>query len=357
MDNLEWKTFKKALGFPKLLKSGLPEVLIDAYGGSMRLMSSEKRRVLITLVDNLGINIHPGIQYSIPYDHPLFGETDVDSWTVDVKKDGMKFCLQSNVGYKTTDIRKKSKPHGFDVSEEWDLVADTKKEDFLNVLDHLEASASVKDTKTEEDARINAVYFRPSFSFSINRHTASVAPAVALKTFSIPSLDYSVIRSFVDKLDNNENVKIYQSPSYMKIGQDRYWLYLTRIASREPNFSRLEDNFSFKFTTSVSALKSLVKWSEYNAEASSYMTLHMENDQCEFKTKFKSLGSIKGKIHGEPFSVNLPSKGFVSLIEYLYGEEVNLNYSHVKMPTIFNLSTNIDGASSSQDHYIQSVRL
>ena len=110
-------------------------------------------------------------------------------------------------------------------------------------------------------------------------------------------------------------------------------------------------------STTVDALKSIVKWSEYNADASSYLTLVFSQEECEFKTKYKTLGAINGINPGSSFEVSLPSKNFVNLVEYLSGSKVFLRYSHAKLDTIFNLHSLNAETGRAFDHYIQSVKM
>lgn len=356
MVELDWKHFKRGLQIPKLLKSGIPEVLIQENERGLKISSYEKRRMVEVVIPSTSVNLPHGVQYSISFDHPLFNESDVESWSIEPKKDILKFIFKNNGSTKVTDIRKKAKPVDVTIPTDWVEVASVNKACLLRSMDHLEASANVKDTKSEEDARINAVFFRKDLSFSINRHTASVTDGLASVDFSIPSLDFAVIRGFVERLDHNGDVSISKSKNYMRVGQGDIFLYTTLINSREPNFSRLNDKYLFNFETKTSDLKALVKWSEYNAEASSYLTLEFKGASCEFKTKFKSLGEISGINKSSPFTVNLPSKGFVGLMDYLEGDIVNLRYSHEAMSTIFNLNVSDSSGVSSYDHFIQTVK-
>jgi len=356
MTDLDWKQFKKNLQLPKLLKAGVPEVVLQADSGVLKMSSYEKRRLIEVKIPLGGTKWPEGCQYAIPYDHPIFNESEVQEWSFEGKKDILKFTFVSHGTKKVTDIRKKSKPVEFKLPRDWEDLAIVTKSKLLQVLDHLEASASVKDTKSEEDARINAIFFRPSLSYSINRHTASVTDGISKKNFSIPSLDFLTIRSLVDRLDSGTEISISRSEQYLRVSQGDICLYMTLVNSREPNFTKLSEKYLYTFKTQVSDLKSLVKWSEYNADASSYLTLEFDRDICEFKTKFKTLGTISGVGGDSKFTVNLPSKGFVGLVDYISGEEVRLRYSHEVMNTIFNVHVRDDITGFGYDHFIQTVK-
>jgi hypothetical protein len=357
MASIDWRLFKKYLNIPKLLKSGTPEVLIQKTDSGISISSSERRRVVKIEIPASDLVIPEGVQYSIAFDNPLLNENDVNSWNMVAKKDTLKFEFISDSGKKVTEIRKKAKPVAFNAPMVWELLQKFSKSDITRILDHLEASASVKDTKTEEDARINAIFFREDGSFSINRHTASVSKGVGEKRWSLPSLDFSSVRAFIDRCDSDQMIRFEDGKEYIRVGYENFWLYLTKVVSREPNFAFLEDKYLYEFNTTVDALKSIVKWSEYNADASSYLTLGFNQDECEFKTKYKTLGTIKGTNVGSVFEVSLPSKNFVNLVEYLSGKDVSLRFSHEKLNTIFNLHS-IDGETGRLfDHYIQSVKM
>lgn len=357
MANIDWRLFKKYLNIPKLLKSGIPEVLVQKMDSGISISSCERRRMVKIEIPASDLVIPDGVQYSIAFDNPLLSENDVNSWNLVAKKDTIKFEFFSDSGKKVTEIRKKSKPVNFKVPLVWELLQEFNKLDITRIMDHLEASANVKDTKTEEDARINAIFFREDGSFSINRHTASVAKGEGEKQWSLPSLDFSSVRAFIDRCDSDRTIRFEDGNEYIRVGYENFWLYLTKVISRKPNFSFLEDKYLFEFETTVDALKSIVKWSEYNADASSYLTLAFSQEECEFKTKYKTLGTINGINPGSSFEVSLPSKNFVNLVEYLSGSKVFLRYSHAKLDTIFNLHSLNAETGRAFDHYIQSVKM
>lgn len=356
MDEI-WPRFKKCLGMPKLLKTSASEVILERGLDGIRALSTDKRRVITSTLDGSSYGIDAGIQYSIPYDHPMFNESEVNTWSLSPKKESLRLDLKLVGGHKNSDFRKKAIPFRFEDKLDYVLLSSVSKSDFLYVLDSLEVSANVKDTKTEDEARINALFFRQGDAFTINRHMASVVDFKSTMNWSIPSLDFAVVRGFVDRLSSESIVYIYKSEEYLKIQQDNTTLYLQRLLSKEPGFTSPDGVYDYEFQVNSSVLKSYVKWSDYNADASSYFIFEFEGNKCSIKTKYKDLGEFEGIVGNGKFSANLPNKLLVNTIEYLHAGVVRMRFGHSKHPTIFNMSQVNPDNSLERNIYLQTVKL
>ncbi len=155
--------------------------------------------------------------------------------------------------------------------------------ELTRVLGQMMFSSSSDTTKTEEDMRINQVFFLSSGAVVANsRFNASVGRMDCIKSdFNVVSSDIPLILSFLSKL--NDDIVIVSSSDKELVFIDRSTnssLLLYKVVCKSShNFSGfIESDFVNSITIDRQALKEFMSWSETSIEGTKKLTIAVSGD-------------------------------------------------------------------------------
>lgn len=232
-----------------------------------------------------------------------------------------------------------------------------------DLLYQVSCSALVKETKTEEEMRVNQVHFYPNLDCASSnaRFYASVSylPGLGLD-MSIVSSDIPVIRQFCSKIEGGR-VSLYQDDRrlYVTDPDSGSVLSMTRVHCARPPFSSLSDD-GFRTVLCVDrkqALKAL-QWAILALEGTQRLSLSasvsdgildMRSDQTEisqFPIRF---------LQGSSLKADFPARVLHGVFSYMKDGEVEMRFDHKDGPTVLQISQTGTGPVRSF-HFLQSMR-
>jgi hypothetical protein len=238
---------------------------------------------------------------------------------------------------------------------------------FEELLRHVSCSALIKETKTEQDMRVNQVHFYPERGCIIaNARTyasAAFLPGLELD-LSIVSADLPLIRSFCAKCTAN-NVLVGQSLVHLFLADAATGSYvlLSRVASAKPPLSLVsEDDYAVEIQVNRDKLVGALSWARTAIEGTSRLSflairasedglgvlnlMAGNQDLAVIPATFKKGRELRSDFHVAIIATVAPS---------VTGTDVIMRYAHPAIPTLLEL-TAMEAGQVTARHFVQSMR-
>jgi hypothetical protein len=235
------------------------------------------------------------------------------------------------------------------------------------LLRQVSCSAQVKETKTEEDMRINQVHFYPDHGCATSsaRYFGTVAYMDGMSLdLSIVSSDIPSIKSFCGKLEG-ETVNLAQDDRalYVMDPGGGSLLSLSRVASKKPPLYLLDDDgFEVEIGVDQEKLSKSLGWAALAIEGTQRMRIRADRgpDGADGTLEFHGLGQELSQIpvrflRGGRIDADFPVRYLFSISRFVEGETV-IRYHHAKSPTVMGISQREWDGPVRATHYLQSMR-
>ncbi len=236
---------------------------------------------------------------------------------------------------------------------------------FENLLKQVSCSALVRETKTEEEMRVNQVHFYSdkSCASSNARFFASVSYLPGLNLdLSIISSDIPSIRSFCSKCSSDVLIRQDERRLYISDPATQSVLAFSRIQVPKPPLSVLDDD---GFTISClidrqQGLKSM-NWAVLALDGTQRITFdakkQSESGVLELRSEQTEISSFPIQfLAGGAFKADFPARLFHGILTYLDDGPINLKFGHKDSPTILQVTQHLPKGSVRSAHFLQSMR-
>lgn len=363
------KDLTTALALARIVKSDSGDLAIRVEGKSISFFSYDKRRFVVSRVNANGDSVPLGDHY-ISLDRIQILESGLES--VSLSMSGNSMTITSDGGGQSRTAVLKSRAPGSRRPPIPSIPADVKLEHSIKsseldwILRQLSCSALVKETKTDEDMRINQVHFfgdAKCSTSSTGYHVTAVRASNIDLDLSIVSSDIPAIRAFCTKC-HGDVIVVSSNDKHIFFSDVRTnsFLALSRISSKRPALS-LPDHDGFKnaFVADGQIVTQNAEWASMAIEGTQRVTFSVSR----FADGSGEVKLIHGQelskfpvrfLSGEGFSADFPIRYISSVLSYIDGQ-VLFRFSHKDVETLLCISgypDRNDGLSSS--HYMQCMR-
>jgi hypothetical protein len=214
-------------------------------------------------------------------------------------------------------------------------------------------SALVKETKTDEEMRVNQVHFYPDPGVAASNArffgTAAFMPDLSLD-LSIVSADIPSFRGFCSK-SLGEYVVLYQDKNRMYLSDDDSGsvLAVSRVACPKPPFESLSrDGFSVSILVPKRSLSDALDWASTAVDGTQRVTFSATVTDPETGSgtmrlvyNHQEVSTVPVRFEsGSSLSADFPVGYFSSIVSYMDDDKpVRLRFGHSSNPAILEISS------------------
>jgi len=279
--------------------------------------------------------------------------------SLSIKVHGDGKSRQANLKRRSTQSRRPSVP-GFPDSE----YISVNRKSLESALHQVSCSALVRETKTEEDMRINQVHFYPEHNciVSSTRYYGSVVQLnepIGLD-ISIVSADIPAIRGFLNKIksdfvqicqnDRNFSVIDPDTESYLSVG---------KVATNKPKFDVLDRNgFKTCLQLDLKTLSKNLEWASLAIEGTQRLGFQAEQGLVKLFNAKEELAEFPVRFsRGDKLIADFPVKYLHMMVKHLSKDPL-FYYDHEQAPNILGI-TQVDDEDQQIDfmHFLPSMRM
>ena len=351
-------SLKKCVNLIKIIKPVLGDYSIN-INSRFTISSIDKRRGIVATMPLDGLDCQG--EFILPMDRISVLESDLEQVEVYTTDKGLNLKSFNDKVTRNSVIRKRSEsskrpdPKRHDKSDDV-MVIDSKELD--NLLKGISCSASIKDTSTEEDMRINQVYFssKNKLLYANARYYASyVLNDLITKDFSVVSADIPYIRAFCSRVHAPIRIKKDSSFIYFVDDQSDTYLYVSLVPFANPNIDTPEVSESdVYFEVEYEEYKKALRWVQVTLDGTSRVSLSLKNSVLSFRNGNIDLTSIPTSNSSGDFSADFPIKVLVTICDYIFDQDIEMRYDIKNLPGVIALSQS--SGLSTCHHFLRSMK-
>lgn len=372
---------RRGFAVAKLVKPQTGDYVLKVQGDTLSIVSYDARKyaraeikagVVVSLPDD-----YVSDEFFLSDDRKTLLDTDLQQVEIRVTDKGMNIVAhdadktkerKAVIRRRPDNSRRPRLPKRLEADR--DHAMSVKASVLEDMLRHVSCSALVKETKTEDDMRVNQVHFYKDHEcvYANARSHATVVhhPGLNLDC-SIVSSDIPLIKQFCAKL-GEEEVLFGQDRTHVYVQDPRSGscVFASRVSGKRPEFSTAgfeEDLFKTVISIYGDELNSSVGWAITAVEGTSRITFATAPPTREGKgnadlvlladgevvSKFPvtAAGDLKADFHIGCMS---------SIAAYLAHEDVTLRYGHKNNPTLLDISMVSKVSKVRVRHFIRSMK-
>ncbi len=368
--NFNKSQIKRAFGVIKTVKPLSGDYSVRFDGPRLTLYSADKRRyALSTAVAESVRDVaddYVSEEFYLAGDRQALLDTDLDQVSISMTDKAVTVKVESNGQKRQASLKKRTLNSRVPRIVSFPTIADSVSlpaGDFDSLLRHVACSALVKQTKTEEDMKVNQVHFYPHQSAAISnaRYYGSYAelPGLSLD-ISIISSDIPSMRSFCSRFDDTVEVSQDKSHLYLSHGKE-YCMAFSRVACKKPDFSAFDSKNTIEIQVARDQFMKSIQWANMVVEGTQRLSIRtIHEDNChffEFRNGTQEVSRLPVTlISGDGITADFPVKHLSTIIGSIDGDKVSLKYGFEKMPTVLELSDPDNVGPVMAKHFLQSMR-
>lgn len=354
---------KRGLSMARLVRPSSGNFVIRFDNNRVTIYSADKRRMAMAIVlasepaDN--DDGWMSDEYIIPMSKMALFDSGMEKVSFHVKDDSM--VIQTTDGKKSrrATIRRRIDSIGRKTIPNLRIGAPSTVESgkFEKLLRVVGCSALVKETKTEEEMRVNQVHFDPDSetAFSNSRYHASYARLEGMKLdLSIIGSDIPAIRSFCSKAECGIGLFQDKNRLYVVDSKTGSMLVLSRVASNRPDFSLPSDEFDTEILASKDELLDGLKWAKVALDGTQRLSCEVEDGIMRMSNQGEIFSLPVSFKRGSSFKADVPSRFFLAAVNHVDSDDVVVKFGHAKLTTIIEVS-DVDSDTGAR-HFFQIMR-
>jgi len=376
----ESEDLRRGFGIAKLVKPQTKDFVLKFHGGTLSIISYDARKYARAEVRSLKADVaadYVSDEYFLSEDRKALLDTNMGEVHISITDKGMNIRAQSDkedkerkalIRRRPENSRRPSVPRRLEVSEGLRLKASVLEE----LLKHLSCSALVKETKTEDDMRVNQIHFYGEHGCAVSnaRSHATVVryPGLNLDS-SVVSSDVPLIKGFCAKMGEEEVLfgqdKVHVFVQDPKTGS---CVFCARVNGKRPEFSFNgldEEDFSTEVSVDGDELNTSVSWAVTAVEGTSRITFSTKPSSVDPKwthdlflladgddvSKFP-VKVVKGAGLLADFHIGCMSE----ISPYLSQGKAILRYGHKANSTLLDISMFSDETKVGVRHFVRSMK-
>jgi translation initiation factor 1 (eIF-1/SUI1) len=219
-------------------------------------------------------------------------------------------------------------------------------------------SALVKETKTEEEMRVNQVHFDSvSSSASSNaRFHASVVKTEGMDLdVSIVGSDIPTVRTFCAKLEGKVGLCQDKHRLYVVDPQSDSAIVVSRVASVSTKFEAPTLEFATEILLSRENLIDGLDWALAALDGTQRLTCEASGEELKMSNSGEIFNMPVTFKSGREFKADLPAKFMRTVADHLDSDNIMLRFGHAQHPTLMEVS-NVDEPDIQVRHFIHTMR-
>ena len=357
----------------KTVKPESNDLCLKFVKDTLILFSSSKRRYVRAMavaqsVSDLPSSDYESDEFYITVDRSELFESKLDSVSISVTEKSFTIHASSADQSRSATLKKRSDVSKRSLIPEYAVIGNkntVKKSSFIDLIKQVSCSAQVKETKTEEDMRINQIHFysEKACAVSFTRFYGSVSflPSVDFD-LSIISNDVPLIKTFCSKC-SGDFVYIYSDSSrlFVEDPTTKSVLVLSKVSSKKPVLNLIDRTiFNTEILLSRDSLIQSLEWSVTALDGTQRVSLKTSENESnwflEFNNGAQELSKIPVKsVKGDVVCVDFPAKYLLSIIKYTTSDMVILRIGSMSSTKILEISSDEDGEVKTY-HYLNAMK-
>lgn len=351
---------KKSFSIVKLVKPVLQEYSIKLKDGDLYLSSGDRRRSVTSLIRDVADKSITE-EYFLPMDRSVIIDAALDKCDLNITEKGAKITFSSDGVSKSALLKKRNADpkKAPTIDKPWKDGAQIYDAEALSFILRASAcSAQVKETKTDEDMRINQVYINGQDGVAVTnaRYFASQVRSEHIKTnLCVISSDIPIMVAFLDRIKSV--VKVYDLNKKVVVSSedDSSWITFNKIVGSINKASVLPDYLgsgSVSFTKDM--LKECIRWVEAAVDGTQRITLNIDGDHLRFLSNGSEIASTRISNSSVQYKADLPIKILSHFVETLMDVPLTLSVLDINLKNIVAIKQSSDYGHVT--HYIKEMR-
>jgi hypothetical protein len=356
---------------PKKLKDGItlaktikPEsdFVIKFSNSSMIVSSMDKRRYIKVIIPSEVSSEFESSDMCVGFDRMSLLETDLSTVSITVNEKTLSVKMVDGTQTRRASItRKVNKIKTVDPSSGVDLsnlsIVDSKK--FDSLLRQVSCSALVKETKTEQDMRVNQIHFYPSENCVVSnaRYYGSIAYLDDMGLdLSIVSSDIPFIRAFCAKCDGGVGLFCDDNKLYVVDSISGSMIIFGKVSIPKPSLSILNsDDFSTEIHIDRDQLSKNLSWACSAIEGTQRLGVSAADNCMKLFFGQDEIASFPVEfVKGTELKSDFPLNVLMNIVSFI-DKVVVFKFHHKDVNTILEVSQGSMDLRSF--HYLQSMRM
>ena len=364
---------RHGLARAKLVKPLTNDFILKIMNGNLVVYSYDKRRCARAEIRpiNAIASDYESEEHFLPADRQAFLDSGLSALSLSVTDKGMLIKTSEGKQSRQATLKKKaelSRRPPIPPRPSLQASASFLAKDFEELLRQVSCSALVRETKTEEDMRVNQVHFYPDESCAVAnaRFYATTATLPGMNVdLSVVSADLPLMKSFCSKL-SDRNVEVGQDSKHLFVIDPNTGSYLTfsRVASKKPVLSLLpEEGHEIVIEIDRDQLAKCLNWAAMAIEGTQRLTLlaiaeGTDGDGImEFINGKQEISKMPVKFRtGKRLSADFPVKYLAGIVRYLGEGNACLKFAHPSSPTVLEITELASDDKSKARHFIQAMK-
>jgi hypothetical protein len=363
---------KRGFNLAKLVRPMTGDYVLKINGAVLSVLSYDRRRFCradIRALDTDAQDDYVSDEFFLSADRQTLFDAKLSSMSVSVTDKGLNIRASEEGQSRSAVIRRRPDNSRRPKVVLRNLPAGgtvTQAKLFEELLHQVSCAALIRETKTEEDMKVNQVHFYPDQGCATSNArvyaSAAFLPGLILD-LSIISADIPTVRAFCTK-SKTENIIVGQSPSHLFLADSdsNSYLMLSRVATTKPPlFIVSEDEYTVELELEKTQLTSSLSWAKTAIEGTSRLSLAVvrtadDSGSLDMSANGQEISSIPVKFRkGKELRADFHVPTLFNIASAVNCDSIIMRYSHPKVPTLLEL-TAAKPSDVPARHFIQCMR-
>lgn len=358
------QSLKRGLAMTKLVKPSSGDFIVRFSSKGATFFSADKRRMAFI---NVKANEPPDVEdgwmsdeYCIPAMKMVLFDSNLDSVTFSIAENAMVIHASEGSQTRKATVKRRAEAtrRNHIPTIRYGDLALVSADKFGRLLRVVGCSALVRETKTEEEMRINQVHFHPELGCASSnaRYHASVARMDGMNLdLSIIGSDIPPIRTFCARLEDSVGLFQDRNKLYVVDPHTDSVLAMGRVAAVKPDFSPPPDDFKIEAILEKEKLISGLDWALAALDGTQRLTCEADGDLLRMSNNGEIFSMPIAFKQGTSFRADLPARFLRSVADHTDSDSIKLKYGHAQLPTVMEVS-DMGESDVCVKHYLQVMR-
>lgn len=331
---------KRAMNLARIVKPVTGDFTISFTSGGLSIWSFDRRRSVISRIKFISGVIDSNDEYFLPNDRASLFDSELSNLSLSVNDKGITLKFDGENKTRSATIKKRAENSKRQKSPTAPDFSEFKKVSSLSLdylLKQVSCSALVRETKTDEDMKINQIHFYSDDNY-VTSNARFYATYVHMNDigldFSIVSSDIPLIRSFCSKSGEDVLVGSDSRSVYFVDPTTESWISLLKVSSERPKLVVPVKQHKSSVQLTKEDFHKSVKWCLMAIEGTQRVTMNFNEQSLRMLSNNNELSSIPIKLDGPEFSTDLSIKILSTISDHLDDGEFTVLYGNSTIPDV-----------------------